>query len=55
MAILVGPLIRTRPSGPTHDFGEEDATAVSKVIMSGQIGHRAGRLRLRQLNIRSLA
>lgn len=55
LAILVGPPIRTRPFGPTHDFGEEDATDVSKVIMSGQIGHVAGRLRLRQLNIRSLA
>ena len=38
LAIHGGRPVRTRPFGPTHDFGEEDAIAISKVIMSGQIG-----------------
>ena len=38
LAIHGGRPVRTRPFRPTHDFGEKDATAVSKVIMSGLMG-----------------
>lgn len=38
LAIHGGRPVRTRSFRPTHDFGEKDATAVSKIIMSGQMG-----------------
>jgi dTDP-4-amino-4,6-dideoxygalactose transaminase len=40
LASAGGTPVRTRPFGPTHDFGEEDIHALADVIRSGTIGSR---------------
>ena len=37
LAIDGGSPVRTKPFGPTHDFGEEDVEAVAEVIRSGHL------------------
>src|SRR5215470_10234856 len=38
LAIEGGTPVRTRPFGPTHDFGDEDVAALAEVIRSGKVG-----------------
>lgn len=38
LAIHGGTPVRTKPFGPTHDFGEDDAEAVAEVVRTGDIG-----------------
>jgi perosamine synthetase len=38
LAIHGGTPVRTKPFGPSHDFGEEDIAALSEVVRSGNIG-----------------
>ncbi|MGN6756755.1 MAG: DegT/DnrJ/EryC1/StrS family aminotransferase [Thermomicrobiales bacterium] len=38
LAVDGGRPVRTRPFGPTHDFGDEDIAALAEVIHSGNIG-----------------
>jgi len=38
LAIYGGTPVRTRPFGPSHEFGEEDIAAVTEVLRSGEVG-----------------
>jgi perosamine synthetase len=38
LALEGGRPVRTRPFGPTHDFGADDSAALTAVIQSGNIG-----------------
>ena len=38
LAIEGGTPVRTRPFGPGHDFGEDDAEAVAEVVRTGAVG-----------------
>lgn len=40
LAIDGGTPVRTKPFGPTHDFGQDDVDAIAAVLNTGSIGRR---------------